>query len=163
MTQLIGDGHAQAQFPHEPEGGGVEDETDLVRERGAAVGAIRGELCLVELDQILGLAARAGPTREGSSLRAGRACRRGSIASPGCLACGRCRGRPPSDPRVHSSLNGNRGCPQAKPRAGAKPEQIKPARCHILTNIARFERKTLGREFFEDFGMQQMKLAQIGL
>ena len=26
MTQLIGDGHAQAQFPHEPEGGGVEDE-----------------------------------------------------------------------------------------------------------------------------------------
>ena len=57
----------------------------------------------------------------------------------------------------------DRFCPKAKPRTGAKPEQIKPARCHILTNIAGLERKTLGREFFEDFRMQQMKLAQIGL
>jgi hypothetical protein len=57
----------------------------------------------------------------------------------------------------------DRFCPKAKPRTGAKPEQIKPARCHILTNIAGLERKTLGREFCEDFRMQQMKLAQIGL
>ncbi len=59
VTQLMGGGHAQAQFPHDPEGGGVEDETDLVRERGAAAGSIGGELCPVELDQGLGLAARA--------------------------------------------------------------------------------------------------------
>ena len=49
------------------------------------------------------------------------------------------------------------------PRATNQPEQIKPACRHILPNIAGLERKTLLREFFEDFHMQQMKLAQIGL
>jgi hypothetical protein len=53
--------------------------------------------------------------------------------------------------------------PQAKPCAGAKREQIKAARGHILTNVTGLERETLGGEFFEDFGMQQMQLAQIGL
>jgi hypothetical protein len=37
----------------------MEHETDLVGVRRTATGAIGGELCLMQLDQILGLAARA--------------------------------------------------------------------------------------------------------
>src|SRR5437588_3087239 len=43
----------------EPIGGGVEDEANLVGERRAATGAVGGKLGLVQLDQVLGLAARA--------------------------------------------------------------------------------------------------------
>ena len=57
----------------------------------------------------------------------------------------------------------NRLSAQAKPRAGAKRQQVNAARGHILPDIARLECEALWREFFEDFGMQQMKLAQIGL
>src|SRR5665647_1704657 len=39
--------------------GGVENEADLIGERRTAARAIGGELCLMQLDQILGLAARA--------------------------------------------------------------------------------------------------------
>ena len=42
----------------EPIGGGVEDEANLIGERRAATGAVGGKLGLVQLDQVLGLAAR---------------------------------------------------------------------------------------------------------
>ena len=48
-----------ADGEHEPVGGGVQHEADLVGERGAARCAIRGQLRLVQLDQVLRLAARA--------------------------------------------------------------------------------------------------------
>src|SRR5262249_50073498 len=47
-----------AQREHEPIGSGVQDEAHLIGERRAAAGAVGGELTLVHLDQVLGLAAR---------------------------------------------------------------------------------------------------------
>jgi hypothetical protein len=44
---------------HQPISGGVENEADLIGERRTATGAVGGELRLMLLDQILGLAARA--------------------------------------------------------------------------------------------------------
>ena len=52
-----GDGVAHGE--HQPIGGGVQDEPHLVGERAAAAGAVGGELGLVQLDQVLGLAAGA--------------------------------------------------------------------------------------------------------
>ena len=52
-------GNGVAHGKHQPISGGVENEADLIGERRTAAGAIGGELCLVQLDQILGLAARA--------------------------------------------------------------------------------------------------------
>ncbi len=46
----FGDGVAHRQ--HEPAGGGVQHEADLVGECGPADGAVGGELALVELDQV---------------------------------------------------------------------------------------------------------------
>ena len=44
---------------HEPVSGGVQDEPHLIGQRRAATGAVGGKLGLVQLDQVLGLAARA--------------------------------------------------------------------------------------------------------
>src|SRR6202163_4783348 len=44
---------------HQPVGGGVQDEPHLIGERAAAAGAVGGELGLVQLDEILRLAAGA--------------------------------------------------------------------------------------------------------
>jgi hypothetical protein len=43
----------------QPVRGGMQDQAHLVGERAAAAGAVRGELSLVQLDQVLGLAAGA--------------------------------------------------------------------------------------------------------
>ena len=40
-------------------GRGVQDQPDLIGERAAAGGSVRGELVLVQLDEVLGLAAGA--------------------------------------------------------------------------------------------------------
>ena len=52
-------GKGVADGEDQPVGGGVEDQAHLVGEGGAAAGTIRGELGLVQLDQVLGLAAGA--------------------------------------------------------------------------------------------------------
>ncbi len=52
-------GNGVAHGQHQPISGRMEHETDLVGVRRTATGAIGGELCLMQLDQILGLAARA--------------------------------------------------------------------------------------------------------
>ena len=52
-------GNGVAHGQHQPISGRMEHETDLVGARRTATGAIGGELCLMQLDQILGLAARA--------------------------------------------------------------------------------------------------------
>ncbi len=49
-----------AQREDQPVGGSMEDQSHLVCERRAAAGAVRRELALVPLDQVLGLAADAG-------------------------------------------------------------------------------------------------------
>ena len=51
--------HRIAQGEHEPVGGGVEDEPELVGERALAGGAVGGELDLVQLDEVFRLAAGA--------------------------------------------------------------------------------------------------------
>ena len=50
-----GDGVAQGE--HQPVGCGVQDQPALVGERALAGGSVRGELALVQLDQVFGLAA----------------------------------------------------------------------------------------------------------
>src|SRR6266550_28204 len=57
--QFPGFGNGVAHGKHQPISGGVENETDLIGECRTAAGAIGGELCLMQLDQVLGLAARA--------------------------------------------------------------------------------------------------------
>src|SRR5260221_2498482 len=57
--QFPGFGNGVAHSKHQPISGGVENETDLIGECRTAAWAIRGELCLMQLDQVLGLAARA--------------------------------------------------------------------------------------------------------
>ena len=52
-------GMASRTVEHQPIGGGVQHEADLVGEWRAAGRAIGGQLCLVQLDQVLGLSARA--------------------------------------------------------------------------------------------------------
>ena len=52
-------GNGVAHGQHQPIGGGVENEADLIGERRTATGAIGGKLCLMQLDQVFGLAARA--------------------------------------------------------------------------------------------------------
>src|SRR6476619_8590779 len=54
---FFGNGVAHGQ--HQPIGGGVENESDLIGERRTATGAIGGKLRLMQLDQVFGLAARA--------------------------------------------------------------------------------------------------------
>ena len=56
--QFPGFGNGVAHGQHQPKSGGVENEADLIGERRTATGAIGGELRLMQLDQILGLAAR---------------------------------------------------------------------------------------------------------
>ena len=51
-------GNGVAHGKHQPISGRMEHETDLVGERRTATGAIGGELRLMQLDQILRLAAR---------------------------------------------------------------------------------------------------------
>src|SRR5471030_1420734 len=57
--QFLGFGNGVAHGQHQPISGSVENEADLVGERRTAAGAIGGELRLMQLDQILSLAARA--------------------------------------------------------------------------------------------------------
>ena len=52
-------GHGIAQGEHQPVGRGVQDEAELVGERALAGGPVGGELALVQLDEVLGLAAGA--------------------------------------------------------------------------------------------------------
>jgi hypothetical protein len=52
-------GNRLAHGQHQPISGRMERETDLVGERRTAAGAVGGELRHMQLDQILGLAARA--------------------------------------------------------------------------------------------------------
>ena len=52
-------GHGIAEGEHQPVGRGVQDEAELVGERALAGGAVRRELALVQLDEVLGLAAGA--------------------------------------------------------------------------------------------------------
>lgn len=54
--QIADGGNGIAQGEHQPVGGSVEDETDLIGDGPAAGGRIRGKLGLVRLDQVLGLA-----------------------------------------------------------------------------------------------------------
>ena len=55
-------GHGIAQGEHQPIGRGVEDEAELVGDRALAGGPVRGELALVQLDEVFGLAAGAVDT-----------------------------------------------------------------------------------------------------
>src|SRR5450631_2506522 len=57
--QFPGFGNGVAHGKHQPISGGVENEADLIGKRRTAARAIGGELRLMQLDQILGLAARA--------------------------------------------------------------------------------------------------------
>jgi len=57
--QFPGFGNGVAHGKHQPISGGMENEAELVGKRRTAAGAIGGELRLVQLDQIFGLAARA--------------------------------------------------------------------------------------------------------
>ena len=52
-------GHGIAQGEHQPVGRGVQDEAELVGDRALAGGPVGGELALVQLDEVLGLAAGA--------------------------------------------------------------------------------------------------------
>ena len=52
-------GHGIAEGEHQPVGRDVQDEAELVGERALAGGAVRRELALVQLDEVLGLAAGA--------------------------------------------------------------------------------------------------------
>jgi hypothetical protein len=52
-------GNGVADDEHQPVGGDVQDEANLIGERRAARGAVAGELSLVQLDQIFRLAASA--------------------------------------------------------------------------------------------------------
>ena len=52
-------GHGIAQGEHQPVGRGVQDEAELVGERALAGGPVGGELALVQLDEVFGLAAGA--------------------------------------------------------------------------------------------------------
>ena len=52
-------GRGIAQGEHQPVGRGAQDEAELVSERALAGGPVRGELALVQLDEVLGLAAGA--------------------------------------------------------------------------------------------------------
>lgn len=52
-------GNGVADSEHQPIGGGVEDEANLIGERRAARRAVGGELSLVQLDEIFRLAASA--------------------------------------------------------------------------------------------------------
>ena len=51
--------HGIAQGEHQPVGRGVQDEAELVGDRALAGGPVGGELALVQLDEVLGLAAGA--------------------------------------------------------------------------------------------------------
>jgi hypothetical protein len=57
--QFLDFGNGVTHGQHQPLSGGVENEANLIGERRTAAGAIGGELRLMQLDQILGLAARA--------------------------------------------------------------------------------------------------------
>jgi hypothetical protein len=67
----------------QPVRGGMQDQADLVGERAAAAGTIRGELSLVQLDQVLGLAAGAIKRLVRERKRIGRG-RPGSGKEAGC-------------------------------------------------------------------------------
>ena len=62
LGQRVGLGDGGAYGEDQPISGGVQDEPHLIGERRAAAGAVGGELGLVQLDQVLGLAARAVET-----------------------------------------------------------------------------------------------------
>ena len=65
--------HGIAEREHQPVGRGVEDQPELVGGRALAGGAVGGELDLVLLDKVLGLAAGAvDPFVEMAGLRSGR-------------------------------------------------------------------------------------------
>ena len=51
--QLSDFGNGVAHGQHQPIGGGVENESDLIGERRTATGAIGGKLRLMQLDQIV--------------------------------------------------------------------------------------------------------------
>ena len=51
--------HGIAEREHQPVGGGVQDEAELVGDRALAGGPVGGELALVQLDEVFGLAAGA--------------------------------------------------------------------------------------------------------
>ena len=55
--RLAGNGVTQGE--HQPVGAGVQDQPELIGEGAATGGAVRGELPLVQLDQVLGLASGA--------------------------------------------------------------------------------------------------------
>ena len=57
--QVARSGNGVADSEHQPIGAGVQDEAHLIGDRRAARRAIGGELRLVQLDQVLGLTARA--------------------------------------------------------------------------------------------------------
>jgi hypothetical protein len=57
--QFPGFGNGVAHGKHQPKSAGVENETDLIGARRTAARAIGGELCLMQIDQVLGLATRA--------------------------------------------------------------------------------------------------------
>ena len=60
LPRRVGGDHiGVAHHQQQPVGGGVQHEAHLIGERRAATGAIRGKLGLVQLDQVLGLAALA--------------------------------------------------------------------------------------------------------
>ena len=67
-------GHGIAEREHQPVGRGVQDEAELVGDRALAGGPVGGELALVQLDEVLGLAAGAVDTF--LRLTAGRSNRR---------------------------------------------------------------------------------------
>ena len=50
-------GTASRRGEHQPVGRGVQDEAELVGERALAGGPVGGELALVQLDEVFGLAA----------------------------------------------------------------------------------------------------------
>ena len=59
VAEVMGCGNRVTDVEHQPIGGGMENQTDLVGDRRSAAGSIGGELSLVHLDQVLGLAAGA--------------------------------------------------------------------------------------------------------
>ena len=88
---MAGDGIAERE--HEPVGCGMKDQPELVGERALAGGAVRGELALVHLDQVLGPASGAVDVFVEA---AGLACERGDDIAG--IEAARTRLEPGDDP-----------------------------------------------------------------
>jgi len=96
--------HGIAECEHEPVGGGVEHRSELVGERDLVGGPVGGELDLVLLDEVLGLAAGAV---DPFIKMAGPACERGDDVAR--VEAALCRLQPGNDPALPAPRAGGVG------------------------------------------------------